>query len=172
MTTPPEWSFYFKAAADIAQVLAVIGAATYFGWKIISGYAAVNLTVSVTSRRYKKDEDTDLLVMTVTFAKGDREAVVLKEVKLLLTKIGMDIPTKHIEITDPEITDEGRMIRITPGETATFEHVEEVPSEAVIKLIATVSGSVGFLTESVSPTAFWRGSAISVPWDRKALVPV
>ena len=156
----------------MAQALAWIGAAIYFGWKLIAGYAAVNLTVGVTSRRYKKNDVIDLLVITITFAKGDREAVVLKNIQIALTSFGESSTPKVIPITDPMIEDEGRMIRITPGEGATFEHVEEVPSEAVVKLVAMVSGSVGFLTESVSPTAFWRGSAVSVPEDRKKSVPL
>ena len=176
-----------KSFAEFSQGVAFVAAALFFLWKLAAGYLAINLTLNIETRRYRRSETCDNLVIKVLLDKGDRESAVLESVILEIevertiersssldspinvTKCSTAFDRQRIELTeDTKIEIKNgvrRAIRLSPGETATFERMIDVPTASAVKISAQVSAKTGFLL-GLSPTSYSRGTLISVPADR------
>jgi len=61
----PEWLEITKAVTEVA---AFSGAAVFFGYKAVTGYLIVNLSLSASAERTHVDENWDDLAIAVTLA--------------------------------------------------------------------------------------------------------
>ncbi len=157
---------------DIAQVLAWVAAALYFGYQAISGYFLVNVSLSVdTERRKSHNEDKDFLKVTVSVEKGDRGTLHLYDAKLRIRQNGewhkpIDIEVVrfgHIQENGLTInfgkTVKDRSLNITPGEKAIFAEWTEVDSDSPCLVEAHIMGT----RISSFYVAQWKTSAVSLP---------
>lgn len=177
-SAPPGWldSAWTKPLSELLQAGGIAAAALFFGWKLASGYVATNLTVTLATRRAPSASapGTDLVVVVVTLNKGDREAALLQEIRLGVAPLEpqpADGPYVR-SLDDARIALAGagaqvgpRMVRLSPGESASFEHLLCVPADRLLKLTVQVTCRPGWVPWFFVQPAYSRASAISLPGD-------
>jgi hypothetical protein len=147
------------------QGIALIAAALFFGWKWASGYHAFDMSLAVTTRRFRRARGKDLLIVSLTLTKGTRESALLQSIKLHLSRPHEPNVSTSMDIADPQLIAAKRMIRLTPGEATTFEHLLEIEPDDSVKIAAEVVATSGFfdLVSDDAVKGYWRCTVISVP---------
>jgi hypothetical protein len=142
---------YSKELSQLAQALALVAAAIFFVWKLISGYLYCNLSLQMQVTRAPKSAGIDYLTTELKLLKGERSSIELKSVKVIVNGVGFDL-------VSPLISDGTRMVRLTPGESTHFSHMCEVDSRTACHVEASVDGKPSLLT-----MGHWKASVHSVP---------
>lgn len=154
-----------KSFAELMQGIAFVAAAGFFGWKWTSGYHALDMSLAISTRRFRRPAGDDQLVVSLSLTKGTRESALVRSIKLYLyDPNNTDEPTS-VEITDAQLVAAKRAIRLTPGEATAFEHLFEIDPHASVKVAAEVVATSGFfdLVSDHGIKGYWRCTAISVP---------
>lgn len=142
---------------NIGQALAWLGAAVFFGWKVLTGYTIMNMSVSVSVQRFALDDDHDRLKVRLALSKGDRSTLTLKNVSLRVR----NEENKEIAKASGRFERFSRTLRLTPGESTHFEQQFTVGSNVACFIDAEVEG------RSVFRPGHWFASAVSVPEERE-----
>jgi hypothetical protein len=177
-------------AKAIAETAALVCAGLFFGYKFLSGYLLMNLSLSVTTCRHMRNETTDILVVALKLTKGDRGSTDLHDAKVRVSctggetiseVVGADrrtFQTQKLGNSDRRVIDFSSrsakvpLIRLTPGEETTFSAHFEVPRELICTVEAAVLGSrprwpaIRWLFDE--RIGQWRASVVSPP-DRKRM---
>jgi hypothetical protein len=156
-------SFKPEDYKNIAEAVALVMAALFFLFKLISGYLVSNLTLSLTAKRVKHPTEPGmaLLAVDLTLTKGDRESALLKNVTITVTPVGE--PAERKPLASPSIEGLKRMIRLAAGEGTQFSEVWNIPIDSVCHIEAAVDARVGFMPSVVPLEAHWKASAVSLP---------
>jgi hypothetical protein len=145
-----------KELSELAQALALVFAAAFFGWKLWTGYLICNLSLQLGLTRIPKDSGRDRLITDIKLSKGDRASLLLTRVHVVV-KVAESVVSEEA-LMSPQVPDKTRMIRLTPGESTQFSHICEVGSDAVCYVEISVDGRSSWFT-----TGHWKASAYSGP---------
>jgi len=75
-----------EAIKGCAEILALLAAALYFFYRLISGYFKINLSLSVIPSRQRSPENgKDYLVVLVKLKKGDRGSLTIHDARVNIT---------------------------------------------------------------------------------------
>lgn len=165
----------------IAEILALLGAATFFVYKVRAGYHIVNVAISVATDRRTLDSAYDHLGVAVTLRKGAHGSLKLHDARVRITWRGgeAELPLIGIErLSFTKDTDDARRCRaamdriskskpylhITPDEEATFSCLAIVPRTEPCAIEAAVTGTeVGG-----KAVGQWRSSVVALPREATA----
>jgi len=145
---------------SIIEIIAFFAAGSYFIYKLIDGWGLLNLSMELEAER-QKGEETDLILIVLKLNKGDRGSLELQTVELKcevenrepnIVRIPLIYPLKQksdVELQDKDMetrikwdkidTDRPRL-HLTPGESAQYSHVFQVPCRETCKVEAIVVG--------------------------------
>lgn len=140
---------------NLGQTLAWLGAAIFFGWKMLTGYSIMNMSVNLSIQRFAQDDDRDRLKVRLALSKGDRSALVLNEILLRVRN------ENDNQIACARGERLGRPLRLTPGESTHFEQQFTIRSNVACFIDAEVRG------RSLFRPGQWFASAVSVPEERE-----
>lgn len=147
---------------DLAEAIALLAAAAFFFWKLISGYLVANLTITPTLHRARSNGNNDSLLTTINLVKGDRESLLLQEVKITITGEKGTIVSQNLN--SPRVENSRRLIRLSPSETAQFDHLCMVPTGETCEIEIAIKGTSGFIPLGpVTRGGFWKVHKISLP---------
>jgi hypothetical protein len=166
----------------LVQTVALLGAAGYFGYRFITGYFIVNLSLSLSaSRRKSPNPGEDFLSVAVTLTKGDRGSLNLHDAKLRVTWEGgeviHDLPGidrrnylgerlgsfERKTINFAERAAYSPFLRLTPGEEAVFSAYVKVPSASVCYAEVIILGERRWGKRRGRRVGQWRSSILSFP---------
>jgi hypothetical protein len=157
-----DWFLYHsKQLSELAQALALVAAAGFFGWKLFTGYQVCNLSLQLSLARISKYSGRDRLITNIKLSKGDRASLLLKRVHVVV-KVDGSVVSDEV-LTSPQVPDKTRMIRLTPGESTQFSHICEIGTDDVCNVEISVDGKSSWFT-----TGHWKASAHSVPLSLNA----
>lgn len=147
------------------QGIAFVAAAGFFGWKWASGYHAFDMSLAISTRRFRRPGGRDQLVVSLSLTKGTRESALLRSIKLYVSDPSSTNGQTSVEIADVQLVAAKRAIRLTPGEATSFEHLFEIDPQASVKVAAEVVATSGFfdLVSDDGIKGYWRCTVISVP---------
>lgn len=149
---------------DIAQSVALLAAAGFFFWRLVSGYLVTNLSIGPRLSRTPKSETHDHLVVDVVLTKGDRESALLRKFNIKVSSV--EHPLGSTKPIDRIFGDAQTPGRIAPGELTQFAEAFIIPRDSVCHVSVSIEGQSGFLPSWLWFTAYWSASVISVPGDR------
>lgn len=154
-----------KSFAELMQGIAFVAAAGFFGWKWASGYHAFDMSLAISTRRFRRPGGRDQLVVSLSLTKGTRESALLRSIKLYVSDPSSTNGQTSVEIADVQLVAAKRAIRLTPGEATSFEHLFEIDPQASVKVAAEVVATSGFfdLVSDDGIKGYWRCTVISVP---------
>lgn len=160
-------SFKPEDYKNIAEAVALVMAALFFLFKLVSGYLVSNLTLSVTCRRAKhpRNPGQELLAVDLTLTKGDRESALLKKITITVTPQGKAAEAKQLQGLG--IKGKSRMIRLAAGEGTQFSEVWFIPRDSVCSVEVAVDARVGFVPVMLPLEAHWKASTVSLPGDQQ-----
>ncbi len=139
---------------NIAEMLAFVGALLFFIWKVWTGYNIINLSINLDTRRARGNTtEHDWLVIKLTLTKGDRARLRLKAASLVILDLeGAEITSRKV----PVIPTGKAVLRLSPGESTSFECCLEVPAGKPCEVQVEVRGHAQW-------HGGWRATAISLP---------
>lgn len=162
-------------AAIIKNWLEIAGlllAGGFIVWKILVGWFAANLNLSISSERVAKDEENDFLAITVTLDKGTTDSVKLKDVSLHISVEGQKDRMERIGIA--HLSTEGDQLGwptdgnapkealpkylLAQGESLQLAKAYDVPSHLPVTVEAAVLAKRAFYKPMQ-----WRAVHISLP---------
>jgi hypothetical protein len=169
----------------LTKVLAILGTASFFGYKAVVGFFITNTSISLVVRRFAADDAEDFVGITVTLAKGDRGALVVHDLTVWVTPDGAqpidcDVESGRLSYNTTSIeTDDGKAIEkllvrrdvpstdnpflhLSPGESTQFAAYTRVPRHLPCVVNAVLLGR----KPSDRPVGQWRASAVSFPEER------
>ena len=169
----PEWLEIAKTATEVA---AFSGATMFFGYKAVTGYLIVNVSLSARANRVRADADWDHLAVAATIEKGSSGSLELHEAKARVSWTGTAEEHSLVGIerlsyvTDPNPPHRKRLtfggvsrsrpvLRLAPGEHATFSAALKVPQSEVCMIEVAVTGRL----TSGWKQGQWRTSIVALP---------
>jgi hypothetical protein len=168
----------------VAKVAAVIGALTFFSYKVVSGYLITNMSIRLSClRQPTSDVALDDLVFSVTLIKGDRGTVAIHDASArLFDDAGTPIATVALYSAARQSYKSERFgavdrkcinwvaqstkspfLNLSPGEEMTLASRHRISSAIVCRVDAIVLGR----RTTSSYVAQWRGCAIALPLTPK-----
>lgn len=154
------------------KVVALIAAASFFTWKVWTGWLIINLQVSLDVKRQNYDEKNDLLAIQLNLKKGSTDTLWIKDASIRVTTDGPSNQQKIIpisELTEFAVTDgkidwnapnrNGKKITLSPDESTQFATTTVVPRGTVARVEAAIFGNRTFWNEGFQ----WRASSVSLP---------
>jgi hypothetical protein len=161
----------------VAKSVALFAAASFFFYKLYTGYHVINLALSVRCERTPLDGDRDLVVVFATLTKGDRGSLALHDLQARFTTSGGSqlVPfagferssyrTDPLPIGDRKVlnwslrSENSPFIRIAPGDAV------EVACSATIAKSEVCIIEVAVLGPKLNSSAIgqWKASYVSAP---------
>ncbi|GMR20959.1 MAG: hypothetical protein BMS9Abin36_1557 [Gammaproteobacteria bacterium] len=161
------------------EFLAFLGAALFFGFKLLSGFFIHNLSVSLKYERSAvKNTDNDILIVTAELEKGDISAITLHDIQARISynQHSVSIPfqgihrcsytTQNIGSACRKVAKIERQSQSSPllnlslGEKASFSCSLEVPAKEIVTVELVVLGKRAYIGTWVGQ---WRSSVIATP---------
>ena len=163
----------------VSEILAFLGASAFFGYKAVTGYLIVNVSVAGRLQRVHADPVWDDLAIAATLKKGATGSLELHDARVRVSWktdfresafVGIERLSCETEKSSPwrrrilfGITSQTNpVLRLTPEEGATFSAVVRVPRSEVCTVEIAVTGR---LTKGWKQGQ-WRTSLISLPVER------
>jgi hypothetical protein len=164
--------------AYIAQFAALLGAALFFGYKALTGYLRINLSLSIECQRQKNQtKGTDTLAIVVHLKKGENGSLTLHDAQARI-KYGEQIDLRSfggLERSSANTMNFGEgqrktldwssldnsspLLKLIPGEEVQLSIIHEVPTDAVCLIEVAVLGE-----RTNSPSlGQWKASNVSLP---------
>lgn len=159
--------------------LAFLGAALFFGLKLLSGFFIHNLSVSLKCERSAvNDSDNDILIVTAVLAKGDISAITLHDIQARISyrQHSKSIPfhgfLRCSYITEKlgsssrkvarieQLSKSSPFLNLGPGEEASFSCSIVVPAKETVIVELAVLGKRAYIGTGVGQ---WRSSVIALP---------
>jgi len=176
---------------EIGQFTALIGAGLFFGYKFVTGYFRLDLSVLVTCQRQKSIEDRlDTLVVTTLLEKGSGGTLELHDAQAKITIAGRIEHLDFSGITRSSYVDgsdklsskisarinwnennaKSPRIHMTPGEKTELALFCSVPSEEVCAIEVVIAGrkTIGILKRffgifNIPKMGQWKACSVSLP---------
>ena len=128
-------------------------------WKWIAGWNRINLSLVIENRRTPAvPSGTDHLVSLLKLKKGDRATLAMESIRFVVTVDHNEVASGGVE--EIKLSEVTRTLNITPGEETHFAFHCAVPTDAVCKITATVTGRS---LRKWAPLAVWKATDFSVP---------
>ena len=176
---------------SLAQLVALISAALFFGYKFVTGYFRLDLSVLVTCQRENSTENgLDTLVVTTLLEKGTDGTLELHDAQAKIAMAGrieyLDFPgirrSSYVDGSD-ELTSginarinwnedhaKSPRIHMTPGEKTEIALFCRVPSEEVCTIEVAIAGRKSFGILKSFARIFgqpkmgqWKACSVSLP---------
>ena len=161
------------------EFLAFLGAALFFGFKLLSGFFIHNLSVSLKcDRSAVKDSDNDILIVTAELEKGDISAITLHDVQARIsyshhsesitfhgihrcshTTQHLGSPCRKVAKIEKQ-SQSSPLLNLSLGEKASFSCSIEVPAKETVTIELVVLGKRAFIGTGLGQ---WRSSVIETP---------
>jgi hypothetical protein len=167
------------------QVAAWTGAALFFGYKIVSGYFIIDLSLKMEcERRQVGDSDQDHLGVMVTAKKGERSAIELHDARVTVFdySTGRKIHDSqrfkgsrrltfasgndgYKEVNSEKLSSDNSLLNFAPGDEMQFAAMFVVGHAQVVTVEAVILGRKKFRL----PDKFgeWRATRVSLPLEPK-----
>jgi hypothetical protein len=160
-----------EVVKNYAQALVWVAGGGFFGYKALSGYQIVNLSVGLEATRVsERVRDGDLLKVAVTLSKGDRgtiqlhdikgrvrgdDGVVLKDLCFDVVRLDHDRQSELWESVNPR----NPFLNLAPSESTILSGCVSVPSGMPCLVEVVVFGK----RRSGIQMGQWRASCVSLP---------
>jgi hypothetical protein len=161
---------------DIAETIALACGAIFFGYKAITGYFRVNLSLSLQCSRERHSSTEDWLVVTATLEKGPNGSLTLHDAQAKVTFAGTaqfvtfaaierssyqdsDVPLGRKVICWPRVSASSPQLKLIPGEKTQLASYLKVPSAEVCLIEVAVLGQ----QTNKNPFGQWKASCVSLP---------
>lgn len=171
-----------KSFTEIAAILIGGGCLWYYKWR--AGYEVVNLSLDLQCQRTPQDDDTDLLVLSLTLNKGDRATLDVHDVQARFTIrekvkvvpfIGFERSTYYTDklpvsgacpierrvIDWTKRAETSPFLRLTPGESTCISIIypDKLPKTETCFIEVAVLGKQA----SGKTGGQWKATCVSVP---------
>ena len=176
---------------NLAEVVALFSAATFFGYKLLTGYFLLNLSVVVACHRQRSAEaNLDTLVVITTLEKGSEGSLELHDAQAKITVDGrteyFDFPgtrrSAYVDRSDAFATGKSArinwneshpdspFIKMTPNERTELALYCSVPSGGVCAIEVAIAGRKTFRSSNLLSRIFkspkmgqWKACSVSLP---------
>ncbi len=160
----------------LARLVAFLGAGVFFGYKALSGFHLINLSIDLeVSRETSPNRETDQLSVSAILSKGDTGTLVLDDAFVkVCAQDGTEVVTElqGLSRLDSKRLRRGEWVEatysqlhLTPGESARFSCSATVAKNKVCHVEVVVLGHR--LHHPWSRRSQWRASAVSLPSRRE-----
>ncbi len=160
----------------VSEILAFLGAAGFFVYKLIAGYLMVNAGISAKIERSTATETDDYLTVSAMVKKGSQGSLNVHDVKALFSWNGGSKEvefvgfnrlsyktekgeTKRKRIVFGKTSKSRPFLRLTTDEEATFSGMAQVPRKEPCTIEVVVLG----IRKGGWRVGQWRASVISIP---------
>jgi len=150
----PDW---LEATKTWTEIAAFGGATVFFAYKAATGYMIVNVSLSAKAERAHADAEFDYLTIATTLGKGSTGSLELHEAKARVSwsnetedcpLVGIERLSYESDLVSPYrkrlkfgvVSRTHPLLRLTPGEQATFSAVLKVPRSEVCTIEVAVAG--------------------------------
>ena len=144
---------------DAAQTIAFLSAFIYFAYKVVTGHLVVNTSIGVELVRSPVSEATDMIAITVSLERGQLGSLRLHDVRALVTWQGgsetiefqenarlsfetVDTPIRRKRALFNRLSSSSPLLRLAPGEKATYGACVEVPAQVSCMVTAVALGQI------------------------------
>jgi hypothetical protein len=140
-----------------AQPIAFVFALFYFAYKVVNGYLVVNTSIAVELVRSATSAATDMIAITVALERGQLGSLLLHDVRALASWQGgtqtiefhentrlsyeaVNVPTARKRALFNRLSSSSPLLRLAPGERASYGAWIEVPASVPCTVTAVALG--------------------------------